>query len=266
MSAVSMEPSVERWGAETRRAAVAPVRFRAVRNRVLAVLTMLALASSALAWESLPIERWLPLNSVALQGDLDHVSEAHLRAAIGPLLHGGLLGVNLTAVRLAVEALPWVDHATVHRVWPDTLRIRLVEQVAAARWGEAALLNERGEIFRPSPLPEDLPRLSGPSGSEKRVLEQFHRLHKQLEAIGLGLAGLALDARRSWTAALADKAVIRIGRDQIEARMRRFAAVWPRINVQPDRALRVADLRYPNGLSIRWGEVPGPGRPRGRGQ
>lgn len=256
MSALSGEPSVERWDAETRQGSAAPVR-----NRVLAVLTVLALAGSALAWKRLPVERWLPLNSVALQGDLVHVSEARLRAAIGPLLHGGLLGVNVTAVRLAVEALPWVDHATVHRVWPDALRIRLIEQVAAARWGKAALLNERGETFHPSALPEGLPRLSGPKGSEKRVLRQFQRLRKQLDAIGLSLAGLALDARRSWTAELANKAVIRVGREQLEARMRRFAAVWPRLDGQQDRALRVADLRYPNGLSIRWGEARGADHP-----
>lgn len=267
MSTVSMEPGIERWDAETRRGEAAPVRFVAVRNGVLAVLTILALAAGAWTWQRLPVERWLPLTSVALQGELVHVSEARLRAAIGPLLDDGLLGVNVTAVRLAVEALPWVDHATVHRVWPDALRISLIEQVAAARWGEAALLNDRGEIFRPSALPDGLPRLSGPKGSEKRVLRQFQRLHKQLNAVGLNLAGLALDSRRSWTAELANKAVIRIGRDQLAARMRRFVAVWPRINVQQhERALRVADLRYPNGLSIRWGKAPESDHPRGRGQ
>ena len=265
MSAVSMESGLERWDAEARRGGqVAPVRFAAARNGALAVLMLIALGSAALAWQRLPVERWLPLNSVALQGDLVHVSEAHLRAAIEPLLRGGLLGVDVTAVRLAVEALPWVDHATVHRVWPDALRVSLVEQVPVARWGEAALLNERGEIFRPSALPAGLPRLSGPKGSEERVLRRFEHLRDQLKAIGLNLAGLALDARRSWTAELTNEAVIRIGRDQVEPRVRRFAAVWPQISAQHDRALRVADLRYPNGLSIRWGELPGADDRRGR--
>lgn len=264
MTAVSIESSAERWGDDAKQAL--PGRFRAMRSFVIAVLASVVMGGSALALQRLPLGHWLPLHSVALEGDLTHVSEAHLRSAIGPLLHGGLLGVNVTAIRLAVEALPWVDHATVHRVWPDALRITLTEQVAVARWGEAALLNGRGEVFGPNVLPTGLPRLAGPKGSESRVLQEFHRFQKQLQAVGLRLVSLVLDARRSWTAELDNDAVIRIGRDHAEARMRQFAAVWPRIAAKQDRSLLVADLRYPNGLSIRWGKQPEPDHPRGHGK
>lgn len=262
MTAVSMEPSAGRWGDDARQAP--PVRFGAMRSVAIAALAAILVGSSALALQRLPVERWLPLHSVAFEGDLIHVSEADLRSAIGPLLHGGLLGVDVTAIRLAVETLPWVDHATVHRVWPDALRITIKEQVAVARWGGAALLNSRGEIFRPSTLLKGLPRLAGPKGSEDRVLQQFRRFHKQLNAVGLNLVGLVLDERRSWTAELEGNAVIRVGRDHTEVRMRQFAAIWPRIAANRSRALRVADLRYPNGLAIRWGEPSKPDHPRGR--
>ncbi|MCO6441444.1 MAG: cell division protein FtsQ/DivIB [Nitrococcus mobilis] len=264
MSTMNMESSAVRWGDYPRQSS--SVGFAATRGLALAVLVTLIMGSSALALQRLPVERWLPLHTVALEGDLVHVSEAHLRSAIEPLLPGGLLGVNVTAVRLAVEALPWVDHATVHRVWPDALRISLTEQVAVARWGKTALLNDRGEVFRPSVLPKGLPHLAGPEGSETRVLQQFHRYQKQLNTVGLRLAGLVLDARRSWTARLDDGAVIRIGREHVEARLRQFAAVWPRLTAGQSRVLRVADLRYPNGLSIRWAESAELTRARGRGE
>lgn len=264
MTAVSMEPNAERWDGEATQAP--PARFAAMRGFVIALLVMVVVAGSALALQRLPYERWLPLRSVVFEGNLTHISEARLRSAIGPLLHGGLLGVNVTAIRLAIEALPWVDHVTVHRVWPDSLRITLTEQVAAARWGETALLNGRGEIFRPSSLPPGLPHLAGPAGSERLVLQQFRQFQKQLNAVGLRLAGLVLDARRSWTAELDNRGVIRIGRDHIEARMRRFTTVWPRLAANQDRTLLAADLRYPNGFAIRWEKSPGPDRPRGRGK
>lgn len=265
MTAVSIESSAGRWDDGAARQ-VLPVRFGAMRGLVIAVLVAVVMGSGALALQRLPLGRWLPLHSVALEGDLVHVSEAHLRSAIGPLLHGGLLGVNVTAIRLAVEALPWVEHAAVHRVWPDALRITLTEQVAVARWGKAALLNGRGEAFSPSALPKGLPRLAGPKGSESRVLREFYRFQQQLQAVGLRLIGLVLDARRSWTVELDNGAVIRIGRDHAEARMRQFAMVWPRIAANQDQALLVADLRYPNGLSIHWGKPPESDHPRGRGK
>ncbi|MDN5848416.1 MAG: cell division protein FtsQ/DivIB [Nitrococcus sp.] len=265
MSTVSMESTAGRWSEDARQAP--PVRRGPVRSLAMAVLVATVIAVGVLVLRHLSMAQLLPLHSVVLEGDLMHVSEAELRSAIGPLLQRGLLGVNVTAIRLAVEVLPWVDHATVHRLWPDALRISLIEQVALARWGEAGLLNYRGEVFRPSTLPEGLPRLAGPKGSERRVLRQFHQMRKLLNAVGLSLTGLVLDTRRSWTAELGDGAVIRIGRDHIKARMRQFAAVWPRIaDDSRGRSLLVADLRYPNGLSIRWDGSPEGDYARGSGK
>lgn len=266
MTAVSMEPGVERWRVDT--SEKPPGRWRLLRNLALVImLAALVLGASFLARNGLPLGRLLPLHSVALEGDLNHVSEAHLRSVIGPLLHGGLLGVNVTAIRRAVEALPWVDHATVYRVWPDALRIKLKEQVAVARWGGHALLNKRSEVFRPDVLPEGLqqglPHLVGPEGSETQVLRRFHRLRRQLGVVGLGVVGLALDARRSWTAELDNGALIRIGRTNVDARIQRFLAAWPRISADHHRPLAAADLRYPNGFAIRWAEPKDPGQPQG---
>ena len=66
------------------------------------------------------------------------------------------------------EALPWVD--TVERAARLAARphVTSVEQVAAARWGENGLLNTRGELFvtDAAHIPPELPRLSGPDGTE----------------------------------------------------------------------------------------------------
>src|SRR6185503_6524119 len=58
-----------------------------------------------------------------------------------------LLAFGLDQLRIAVEALVWVDRARVQRVWPDRIGIEIVEQQAAARWGDDGLLNTRGELF-----------------------------------------------------------------------------------------------------------------------
>ena len=43
--------------------------------------------------------------------------------------------------------MPWVDAVSVQRAWPRGLHVLVIEQVAAARWGETGLLNTRGELF-----------------------------------------------------------------------------------------------------------------------
>lgn len=218
----------------------------------------------SLALERWLPERWFPLAAVRFDGDLDRVRAADLRAAVAPHLDAGLLGVDVTAVRGAVEALPWVAGAAVRRVWPDAVRITVTEQVAVALWGGGALMNAAGEVFRPERLPTGLPRLAGPPGSADRVLARFRELHPRLAAVGLEARGLTLDERRSWTVHLAGDVPLRIGREDVAARVARFLAAWPRIAAEPGRRLAAADLRYPNGFALQWQEtVSAKGESRG---
>ena len=70
--------------------------------------------------------------------------EKAVRSQVG---RNGLVSVDLAAVSLAVRQIPWVDRARVGRAWPQGLTVEVVEQIPVARWGEASLLNARGEIF-----------------------------------------------------------------------------------------------------------------------
>ncbi len=228
----------------------APVR-RAPRV-VLAVAALVVLGSVAsLAFERLALADPFPLCAVRFDGELGQVQERDLQAAVSDHLGGGLLGVDVRAVRRAVEALPWVAAASVRRVWPGALRITVTEEVAVARWGENGLLNAEGGMFRPERLPATLPRLSGPPGTEQEVLHMYRWLERRLGAVGQRPTELALDARRSWTATLSDGATLVLGRQAVQTGVARLIDVWPRLE-RAERPPRVIDLRYPNGFAVRW--------------
>src|SRR5690242_1197549 len=52
-----------------------------------------------------------------------HLRVADVRAAAHVGHHRALLFVDVAAVARRVERLPWVEHATVRRAWPGTLRV-----------------------------------------------------------------------------------------------------------------------------------------------
>jgi cell division protein FtsQ len=81
----------------------------------------------------------MPLRSVQVEGEFRKLSAEHLQHAVANAVRGGFFTVNVDAVRRAAESLPWVASARVRRVWPDALQLHVVEQRAAARWGEAGL-------------------------------------------------------------------------------------------------------------------------------
>ncbi len=210
-------------------------------------------AGLSMALEQWPAERWLPLSAVRFDGELGRLREADLREALQGQLQGGFLGVEVRAIRKGVEGLPWVDTATVQRVWPDALRITVAEQQPVARWGGAALMNARAEVFQPRSLPDlPLPDLAGPPGSAARVLAQYKQIRTLLAPLPIIPVGLTLDERRAWTLNLAQGGRIRLGRTSPEARLQRLVAAWPHISMAQERSLAVADLRYPNGFALRW--------------
>ena len=70
----------------------------------------------------------LPIRNVHFISRLQHLSQEELKRAVVSSLKGGFFSVDLERIEHALEALPWVDTASVRRQWPDTLLIKIIEQ------------------------------------------------------------------------------------------------------------------------------------------
>lgn len=92
----------------------------------------------------------LDLDRVVVEGAV-RTDPTEARFASGLRRGQRLIDVDEGAARRAVEALPWVERASVHRRWPGEVRIRLVERRAAAaiaaEAGGAALVDGRGRVL-----------------------------------------------------------------------------------------------------------------------
>ena len=135
-----------------------------------ALLLLLVGGLAALTWA---LDR--PLTVISMDGSFQRVSPGQIEKAVAPFSQTGFMSADLDAIQRAVEALPWVEHARIQRRWPNSLHVTVIEQTAAARWGESGLLNTRGELFVRSAthVPAELPRLSGPEGTESQVAQRY---------------------------------------------------------------------------------------------
>lgn len=200
----------------------------------------------------------MPLRSVQVEGEFRKLNAEELQHAVAEAARGGFFTVNVDAVRRAAESLPWVASARVRRVWPDALQLHVVEQRAAARWGEAGLLNMRGQLFAPdaASIPARLPRLSGPEESRRRVMEAYITMTAVLQPLGQRVAELHLDPRRSWLLRLDSGVELRLGSVNEIARLERFVRVYPTVFAARQAELNKVDLRYSNGFAVRWDRSP----------
>ena len=200
---------------------------------------------------------WLmdqPIEAVKVKGTFQRVPSVRIEAALDPFLNEGFLSLNLNAVRSELDSIPWVASSSVRRQWPGVLEVTVAEEQAAARWGKAGLLNTRGELFveKAKDIPVELPRLSGPRGSERQVAERYFELQKRMEQRGLSVTVLALDKRGSWSMRLSNGVDVRLGSNGIDDRtVRLFRALDEVVAGQSD-SIAYIDMRYTNGFAIGW--------------
>jgi cell division protein FtsQ len=237
--------------------------FRSLTSLLLLGLMVVAL-TLGVRWLQDPYR--FPLRVVKIVSTPHQLEKAELQQALAPYVRGGFFTVNVGAIHDAVEALPWVYRASVQRDWPDRLIIRFVEQEPVARWGKSALLNGYGEAFMPRTLPEGLalPRLSGPEGHERAVLEQYREFARTLAPLGLHIAQVELNERRAWRIELDNAVQMELGRADTTVRLQRFVHSFTEVFVGHLEALKRVDLRYSNGFSVYWQQADTGGR-SGRG-
>ena len=214
-----------------------------------ALLAFLVGGLAALTWA---LDR--PVRVISMDGSFQRVSPGQIEKAVAPFSEAGFMSADLDAIQRAVEALPWVEHARIQRHWPNGLHVTVVEQTAAARWGESGLLNTRGELFVRSAthVPAELPRLSGPEGTESQVAQRFLSVQGRMLEAGMRIAALRLDERGAWEMDLDSGVTVRLGRREVDERIDRFIHTASQVIAHRLNEINYVDMRYSNGFAIGW--------------
>lgn len=157
----------------------------------------------------------LDVDAVAVKGAA-RTGQREVAEASGIALGSPMVGVDAPAAERRLEALPWVESATVTREWPGTLQIAVVERTPLAVVGSgssAVEVDRDGRVLGPASGSDDLPVVAGDAASAGEDLSSTQRW--VLDA----LAGLPSDLRSEVAGASATPSGIRLTLgDDIEVR------------------------------------------------
>ena len=234
------------------------------KGYMLAILMLLLTVSliAAAGYWALQQKELLPVKRIQVSSELKRVGQGELQNIIAPLTEKGLLGIDVAQIRADLEKIQWVDTADVRIVWPDGLRIQIKEQAPIARWGDAALLNDRGEVFTPKLEKnefENLAQLNGPNGQQHVVIDQYMLFREVLKGRGIQIASITLDGRRSWSITTDQGVKIRFGKGEIQEKMSRFLKGYDKQLAGQFGQIAYVDLRYTNGFAIKMKQQAQPG-------
>ncbi|TWC68520.1 cell division protein FtsQ/DivIB [Herbaspirillum sp. SJZ099] len=238
------------------------VKMLNAASSALLALVVLALLASGLWWVAQ--RPMFTLHTIRIESaselPLEKVNALTVRATALPRIHGNFFTTDLSAVRAAFEAVPWVRRAMVRREWPDRLVVKIEEHKVLGTWGEdGRLLSQKGDVFTAN-LAEaeddgDLMEFEGPDGSEKQVVARLAQFRQWFAPIRLEPEALHLSNRYAWTVRMDNGMTVELGRDQGEAvlkeRIDRLVAVYPQLMERLQGKIESVDMRYPNGMALK---------------
>lgn len=194
-----------------------------------------------------------PVSTVKIAASYQHMSHKELETVLEKYLSSSFFLLPVTRLHAELSALEWTQQAEVERVWPDTLKITLVEKIPVAAWNDA-LLTRDGKIFNEGAAKNDilLPHLKGPVKQQEEVLQVYEKMSKILSVYGLQPASLEWRENRAWELGLSNGVQLRLGKRDLETRIIRFCKAYPAVFGEKPEQLVSVDLRYPRGMAVQW--------------
>jgi cell division protein FtsQ len=191
---------------------------------------------------------------------LKRVEENQIIAKAGFEVGTNVFRVDLQEIRKRVEELQWVSHATVERVLPDQIIIKVVERepIGLARInGEIYQFDSDGKIFDPDPVRDSsFPILDGLRvDSDKDNLPKVLTYKKILEDLGPNsLSQIRINASGEVTVvSSSDPFLVNLGTTDFRNRWIKYLQLKPQIEHRYPLAVRV-DLRFKNQVIVRMQE------------
>lgn len=256
---------------------VAPLRKAALAGLGLFLVGF----SASLVWRSAPVQAGLEewrrslLSAAAAQGFVvrevlaEGATQTDRRALLQMLAQykdQNILAVELEEVRGRLGRLPWVREVSVARELPGTLRVRLKEHRAVARWFDGArqvLVSESGTVIPVPGTPrfKSLPLLAG-AGAPERAAEATAILQAD-PALMRKVSYVQLVGGRRWNVYLDGRVEVRLPEREPERAWRRLAQEHQRTGLLA-RAIKSVDLRHSAWLSLELAdELTGSGKGSG---
>jgi cell division protein FtsQ len=194
---------------------------------------------------------------IEITGELRHVGRAAIRTAVAGRLSGNFFTMRLADTRRAFESIPWVASASVRRVWPDRLVVRLTERRAIGVWSDGRVLSDAGVLFDANPAEAELDgariEFSGPPQYAADAVARLAAMQPGFEAMHQSVAAVSISERASWTIRTAAGQLIDLGRDDPPGSVaRRLAAVvaqYPTVVARLEGVPGRIDARYENGFA-----------------
>jgi len=228
-------------------------------TRIACLVVCACLLTGRLVYLGLSDATRFPIHTVQIEATYDHITRETLETILSPHLKQSFLVLSTQKLQTELLALDWCEAVNVTRTWPGILKVTLIERQPVAAWNDA-FITSKGVLFNQGKVMEGKysgPYLRGPEEQQHEVLQTYEKLSKLLVRYGLNVASLDLRNNQAWELVLTNGVKLRLGKQDLEPRLRRFCRAYPAVFGDKPELLSSVDLRYARGMAVQWKQQTG---------
>ncbi|MBN2689381.1 MAG: cell division protein FtsQ/DivIB [Gammaproteobacteria bacterium] len=194
------------------------------------------------------------ITNVQIIATYSHISPNDLKTRIVNDINGNFFTIDNKKIMHNILQIPWAYAVNIRKKWPDTLIITVQEQQPIAVWNDSGLININNKIFdyKVKTFPGNLPHLYGNIAKLQEILIFYKSFSNMLLADNLVINRLVLDNDNNWRLGLVGGIKLKLGSTQVLQKMQTFIKAYPKIIKDHRDTLSEVDLRYSNGMAVRW--------------
>ena len=239
--------------------------MRKFRIGFFALLVLIFLLGGAWSWRYAHLSTTLPIHMVKVVGEYQFVDPLVLQKTVMPYVATGFFNVNIRGAESALLTIPGVSSATLRRVWPDRIEIRIVEKKAQATLPDGEVYAVDGSVFMPlhSQHLSQLPVFAGALSDLPAIASFYNSAEFLLMKEGFHIDFVGCDGLGSWTMGVMQPAghpantpmnmTIVLGRDHLLEKLTRFTQNYPILEkTNQGRIPSLVDLRYNLGFAAEY--------------
>ncbi len=194
----------------------------------------------------------LEIAAVRITGQTE-TSEVDVLASLAIPSYASMVLFDADAARARVQSLPWVEHASIRKIYPGTLDVAIRERTPFAIWqrgGLLSLIDEDGHVISNTVGPSyaGLPLVIG-HGADRRA-QEIVDLVDPYPALRGKLRGAMLVSDRRWTLNLEGGIAILLPEENPAGALERVVAADAQSQLLA-RAITAVDVRQPGELVVR---------------
>lgn len=198
-------------------------------------------------------DQLLPVKSINIAGSFVNLDQKEIESTVQKYIGEGFFSLDIKELQLSIQKNAWTEAVSVRRVWPDQIKVIIVEKKPLARWDDQHLLSDRAKVFLADTRPfANLPLIHAANHQPDWVLKQFHQLQSRLNQVDERLLSMKVDSRGAMGIELLNGLVVKLGRSEIDLKIERLLAIYESQILPRRDQIKSLDFRYSNGLAVAW--------------